>query len=279
MSSTLLRGLRLLETVDFYGPLTISALARQVGVDKATASRMVAACEVDGWLVRDSGGVRIGPRAAMLGQDTPAGHAFRSADPLVHAVCGVTGLQAQALGLVGRSAVVMASASPNGEVFRYGLTTRFPLWLTAAAKVLAAQLPPDRLDVMLPADPFPEPAEVLSTIAPQVLIDAFMRALGADPAEVPAGPYETSLVRDRAALDAQLAQINEEGRFVDRGEIVPQASCIAVPWLRQGIVAAMAVVGPTPMVDEGAVLIERVLRAAVRPGASRESIVAAAAEK
>ncbi len=277
MSSTLLRGLRLLETVDFYGPLTISALARHVGVDKATASRMVAACEVDGWLVRDIDGVRIGPRAAMLGQDAPAGHAFRNAEPLVHAVCGVTGLMTQAYALVGRYAVVMSAANPGGERFPYGLTTRFPLWLTAGGKVIASQLPPDRLDALLPPDPFPKPLEILDTIAPQVVVEAFMRSLGVDAQALPEGPGDSSLVADRASLDRQLTQIHDDGRFVDRGEIVPQASCIAVPWLRQGIVAALAVIGPERVVRTEAALIERALTAAVRPGATRESIVAAAA--
>ena len=156
MAQTLLRGLRLLETVDYYGPLSISALARHLGVDKATASRMVASCEPDGWLVRDGDGVRIGPRAALLGQGDPAVGTVRAAEALVHALSGVTGAHAQAVGLVGRHAVVLASAGPQGVLPNYGLSTIFPLWLSAAGKVVASQLSAARLDALLP-DPFPRP--------------------------------------------------------------------------------------------------------------------------
>jgi DNA-binding IclR family transcriptional regulator len=277
VSSTLLRGLRLLETVDFYGPLSISALARQLGVDKATASRMVAACEPDGWLVRDADGVRIGPRAAMLGQDAAAVQAVRVAEPLVHAVSGVTGLLTQAVGLVGRSGVVLASAGPTDTHFPYGLTTRLPLWLTAAGKVIASQLPAGRLGAILPDDPFPPLSEVIQSIAPVSVLETFLSGFGLADGGGAVSGEESTLVGDRAALQRQLDAIERDGVFVDRGEVVPGASCIAVPWPRTGVVASLSSVGPVGTVGEKAVLVTRTLRAAARPGATRESIVAAAA--
>jgi DNA-binding IclR family transcriptional regulator len=278
VSSTLLRGLRLLETVDFYGPLSISALARHLGVDKATASRMVAACEPEGWLARDADGVRIGPRAAMLGQDAVAGQSLRLAEPLVHAVCGVTGLLTQALGLVGRSAVVLASAAQGGARFPYGLTTRFPLWISASGKVVASQLSPAQLDAMLPADPLPGPAELVDQIAPAAIIESFLAAFGFESTELGSAAGST-LVTTRADLDAQLAGIVRDGVFLDRAELLPQTSCIAVPWPQPGLPATLVTITTPAVVAEHRPLIERTLRAAASPGATRESIVAAAAER
>jgi DNA-binding IclR family transcriptional regulator len=279
VSSTLLRGLRLLETVDFYGPLSISALARRLGVDKATTSRMVAACEPDGWLVREADGVRIGPRAAMLGQDAAAGQALRLAEPLVHAVCGVTGLLTQAVALVGQSGVVLASASPGGGRFPYGLTTRFPIWLSAAGKVIASQLTPAKRDSLLPPDPFPELAEVIESIAPAPVLETFLSAFERSGAEEPTPRPDSTLVGDRAALTQQLEGIQRDGVFQDRGEVLPGASCIAVPWPASGVTAALSTIGSSAAVEGSAGLIERTLRAAARSGATRESIVAAAAER
>ena len=62
MSSTFIRGLALLETIDLYGPITVTELAQRTGVDKSTVSRTLAACEPDGWVVRTEGRVALGPR-------------------------------------------------------------------------------------------------------------------------------------------------------------------------------------------------------------------------
>jgi DNA-binding IclR family transcriptional regulator len=284
VSQTLLRGLKLLETVDFHGPLSISALARELGVDKATASRMVTACESDGWLVRDEEGVRIGPRSALLGQGAVAGESLRAAEPLVHAICGVTGLFTQAVGLIGSHVVALATASPTGAAFAYGLRTRFPLWLTAAGKTVAAQLETAELTRLLPPEPW-DYELALAQIAPASLIEPFTAMLGiagAPPAASSAASSEahpvTSRVSTRVQLDEQLTRIRRDGVFLDESELLPQTGCLAVPWPRPGLPAAMVCIATREVTVQRRLLIERVLRAASRPGASRETIVAAAAE-
>ena len=275
MAQTLLRGLRLLETVDYYGPLSISALARHLGVDKATASRMVASCEPDGWLVRDGDGVRIGPRAALLGQGDPAVETVRAAEALVHALSGVTGAHAQAVGLVGGHAVVLASAGPQGVLPNYGLSTIFPLWLSAAGKVVASQLSAARLDALLP-DPFPSPDDARATVASPAVLEAFVLSAGLTMA--PAAPGEpTTLAADRAALDRQLDRIRTDGMFLDLGELLPETACVAVPWPHPGMPGALTVVSTRSAITADRPLLERALLAAAVPGASRASIVAAAA--
>jgi DNA-binding IclR family transcriptional regulator len=280
VSQALLRALKLLETVDFYGPLTITELARHLEVDKATASRMVASCEPDGWLVRDSQGVRIGARAAMLGQDAVAGQAVRTAQPLVHAVCGVTGVLTQAVGLVGAFGVVLASAWTSGAQVRLGLTTRFPLWLSASGKVIASQLDGTQLDKLVP-DPFTSREEVLERVAPASFMAAFVASLGLSEAvlagELAGEPAGATAARDRRELDAQLEVIRRDGVFLDHGELLQQTACIGVPWPRPGMPAALVCIATESTVAADGALIERALRAAAMPGATRESIVAAAA--
>src|ERR1700761_1603715 len=105
-----LRGLKLLETIDVYGPLPVTEIAQVTGVDKSWVSRIVTACEPDGWVVRENGRIALGPRAALLAQSTPADELIRRAQPLVEAIAGVTGLLAQAYGLVGSHATVLAAA-------------------------------------------------------------------------------------------------------------------------------------------------------------------------
>ncbi|MDQ2837561.1 MAG: MarR family transcriptional regulator [Actinomycetota bacterium] len=273
MSQSFIRGLRLLETVDFHGPLSVSQLARRLQIDKATVSRMVAACEQDGWLARDAAGIRIGPRSAMLGQGAPAGESVRAAEPLVHAICGVTGQLTQAVGLVGAHCVALALAGPLGYQLPYGLTTRFPLWLSAGSKVVAAQLTETDLDRLLPADPFPAVAEVLAQLAPPAVLADFSDALGGSAEPVGA----STLAADRAELADQLEQIRRDGVFVDRAELLPATSCVAVPWSRPGLAAGLVCIGPAGPITEHRQLIERTLRAAALPHADRESIVTAAA--
>ncbi|UFS61008.1 IclR family transcriptional regulator [Subtercola endophyticus] len=280
MSQTLLRGLRLLEIVDFSGPLTVSQLARELGVDKATASRMVSACEADGWLVRDDGGhVLIGPRSTLLGQGAAAGVSLRLAEPIIHAVSGVTGMLTQAVGLVGGVGVVLASADPVGAKIPYGLTTSFPLWVSAAGKTIASQLAADDRQRYLPNDPLPVPTDAVSGVAPSAVVQQFRVSLGLGP--TPGGYVVQSTTRatSRAQLDAQLDTIVRDGVFIDRAELMPEVSCVAVPWPQPGMPAALVCISTTPQIDRDAALVERALRAAAVSGATRDSIVAAAAAR
>jgi DNA-binding IclR family transcriptional regulator len=277
MSRTLLRGLKMLELLDFYGPSTVTELAERLQVDKATASRLASACIPEGWVVRENGRVLVGPRAALLGQSNPIATTLRGAEPLVHGVCGVTGLLTQVVVVLGGHGVILANSSPGRIQFPAGLTSRMPLWATAAGKVLAAQLTRPQLDRLLPAEPFPAPSELTEPVAdPSVLVEVLAELGGG----MPSGWSSSAdtLVRTRAELDRDLNLIRAAGRFRDVSEMGPGISCLAVPWPQPGLAAAMVCIGTIVALDRDEPMVERALRAAVAPGATRGDIVAAAAK-
>jgi len=266
-----MRGLLLLEVVDRFGPLTLAEVTRRLGWDKASVSRTVASCVDEGWLVREDSLVRLGPRAALLGRGDAANRAAREAEVLMHAVSGVTGLPAQAYLLIGDQVVAVADAFPPSFPATVLASVRLPLWISAASKAVAAQLTPADLDTRLPED-ISGDLDLTQAVSERDL-DEFSRAVG------PAGrsaDAATTRVRDRKALDAQLAGIRKDGYFLEHGEIGAGGACLAVPWQVAGVVGAMACLATVEAIDEGRVLIERTLRAAAEVGATRESVVRAA---
>jgi DNA-binding IclR family transcriptional regulator len=271
MPSSFMRGLELLETIDVHGSVTVTELARLTGHDKSTVSRMLTACEPDGWIVRDHGRVTLGPRAALLAYSSPAGELIRRAQPLIEAIAGVTGLTAQAYALVGTRATVLAAAGGGTPPVSVGVGMSTSLVATAAGQVIATQIDPLALERLLPAEPFPDPlADLLSN--PGYVAFATGRfgrgsAVAESPLEVP---------RNRAELSERLALVHEQGYAIDRGDLHPEISCIAVPWWGTDGAALTCMGRPSEIAaSEGLAL--RVLNAAVLPGATREDVVAAAA--
>jgi DNA-binding IclR family transcriptional regulator len=272
VSKTLMRGLTLLETIDAHGPITIMELARLSGSDKSIVSRTVGALEREGWVVRMSGKIELGPRAALLGHSSPAGDAVRRAEPLVHAVAGVTGLLTQAYALVGTRAVVMAAANGRGPSTPVGLGSGIPLFATAAGKVIAAQLESAELDRRLPAEPYPDPAPEIARLA------GFPPVAGA----LRVAPEETlassgSVASTRAELEAQLEQVRRQGLATDHGEFHPQLGCIAMPWSQPGVPAALACMGSPGELATIRGVVQGALGAATVTGAKPEDVVAGAA--
>lgn len=267
-----LRGLQLLETLDLHGPMTITEIARATGQDKSWASRIVAACEQDGWIVRENGRISLGPRSALLAYGSASGELIRRAQPLVEALAGVTGLTAQAYGLVGRHATVFAAAGGGNPLSSVGVGMSTSLVATAAGRVIAAQLDPKRLERLLPPDPFPDPlAELLENpgyLAFATGRFATLRAVDSKPPSVP---------RNREELTAALAAVREQGFALDHGDLHPQIGCLAVPWPGSGTAAALTCMGSPAEVGAAARLARSALLAAAGPAATREDVVAAAA--
>jgi DNA-binding IclR family transcriptional regulator len=268
VSKTFMRGLALLELIDIYGPLTITELARRSGLDKSVVSRMMGSCEPDGWVTRKDGKLEMGPRAALLGQSSAAGNAIRQAEPLVHAVAGVTGMLTQVYALVGSRAVVIASASGRGPRVPAGLGIGVPLYATAAAMTIAAQLDESELDRMLPPEPFPDAGAELASIAGP----AAMFANHDGPLSASSGA-----ARDRRQLNTQLEIIRREGVAIDDGHLHPELGCTAIPWPRPGLPAALACMGSPVDLAAADELVRSALRAAAAPGARPDDVIAAAA--
>lgn len=264
-----LRGLELLETIDLYGPLTVTEIARFTGHDKSWVSRIVGACETDGWIVRENGRIAMGPRAALLAHSSAAAAVIRSAQPLVEAVAGVTGLTAQAYALVGTRATVVAAAGTGSQSPSVGVGMSTSLVTTAAGQVIAAQLDAEKLERLLPAEPYPNALTELLTNPGYAAFAAGRFASVAD--------FEPSVPSDRAQLTLRLAEVREQGVAIDNGHLHPQIGCIAVPWLGVNVTAALTCMGTPAEITASAERTRTVLQAAGAPAATREDVVAAAA--
>lgn len=267
-----LRGLQLLELLDVHGPMTVTEIARLTGQDKSWVSRIAAACEHDGWTVREHGRVALGTRAALLAHGSAGGELIRRAQPLVEALAGVTGLTAHAYGLVGTHATVLAAAGPGPPLSSVGVGMSTSLVATAAGQVIAAQLDPERLERLLPPDPFPEPLAELAASPGYV---AF--ASGRFTALAPSEGAQCTAPRNRVELEATLAEVREQGFALDEGALHPQIGCLAVPWPGVGDFAALTCMGTPAAVSASIALARPALEAAASPGATREDVVAAAA--
>ncbi len=269
-----MRGLVLLETIDLYGPITVTELARRTGIDKSIVSRTLAACERDGWVVRHAGQVTLGPRAALLAHLSPTAALIREAEPLIDAISGVTGCLAQACTLAGGSALVIAAAGPSSPAFRSGLSAEFPLYATAAGQVIAAQLDPAELDRLLPPDPFPDAIDAM------LRMPAFKAlASGRHPRNELPVPGTGVVPRTRRELDEQLDRVRAEGVCWDRGAIDPAMSCLAIIWPHATAPAALACLTSPADLAAREHTIRTVLAAAAVPAASRMDVAAAAAAR
>ncbi len=268
-----IRGLELLETLDLHGALTVSEIARITSHDKSWVSRIVSACEPDGWVVREHGRIALGPRAALLAYGSAAGELIRRAQPLVEALAGVTGLTTQAYSLVGRHATVLAAAGSGSQLSSVGVGMSASLVATAAGQVILTQLDPDAVEVLLPEEPFPNALIELLANPGYVAFAggrfASMRVAADAPLAVPG---------NRAELLARLELVREQGYAIDGGDLHPQIGCLAVPWPGAGGVAAtLTCMGSPAEVAAFKGLALAALEAAGAPAATREDVVAAAA--
>ena len=267
-----IQGLKLLETIDVYGPLTVTEIARITGQDKSWVSRIVAACEPDGWVVREHGRITLGPRAALLAYGSAAGELIHRAQPLVEALAGVMGLTAQAYSLIGRRATVIAAAGGSTPLSSLGIGMSTSLVATAAGQVIAAQLDAEQLERLLPPDPFPDPlAELLANPGYRAFASGRFAPAGA------VAGARASIPRDRSELAEALAEVRARGVAIDQGDLHPQIGCIAVPWPSAGAAAALTCMGSPAEIAAAAEPARAVLQAAAAPAATREDIVAAAA--
>lgn len=269
MSKTLLSRLQMFETLDAYGPMTITELARQSGLDVTVVSRTVSACEPDGWLVRVDGKVILGPRCALLAHDSPSAVLITTAEPLIHAVAGVTGLFAHVTALVGTRAVLMASATGRVSGAPAGLASPVPIYATAGGRAIAAELEPDELRWLLPQEPFPDAVAIIGAL--DNMASAALFAQSTNPGHRPPLP------RTRAELDKKLDRIRADGYAVDRGALHPALHCTAIPWPHQALPVSISCAGPAQEMHDNDELIRRVLLAASQPGATSQEVIAAAA--
>jgi DNA-binding IclR family transcriptional regulator len=271
MAKTLVRGLELIEEVGVYGPMTLTELSRRSGVHVSIVSRTVTALEPEGWLIRVDGKIAAGPRCALLGLISPAGQTVRRAEALVRAVAAVTGVATAASGLIGRDVMILTASSAAGSELPEGFSSRLPVYVMAAGRAIAAQLPAETLDAIVPAGTFQDAEGVLESLVGSAPVPDFLASAG------PGGAEGGSLPPTRKALDAEIETIRETGFARDHGELHPAIHCIAAPWPTPELPAALACVGSREEIETNEDTIEACLRAATRPGAGAQDIFDVAA--
>jgi DNA-binding IclR family transcriptional regulator len=271
MSKTLLRGLDLIEEVGRHGPLTVTELSRRTGIHITIVSRTIKACEPEGWLVRIDGKVLPGPRCALLGLASPVTRTIAQADPLVRAIAAVTGLAASADGLVGSDVMMLASFGAAGATDLAGALPRVPAHFQATGRAIAAQLSPEQLDAVLPAEPYPGADQLIVGLREMAPLSNYLASFHADRDPTAALP------RTRAELEAAIEPIRGGELSRDHGAIHPNIHCIAAPWPTDTVPAALACFGSREKIEAETDLIESALRAATKPGASAQDVLDAAA--
>jgi DNA-binding IclR family transcriptional regulator len=145
--------LDVLDTLDRYGPATLSALARQTGVAKSTLHRVCMTMAARGWVARDpgSGQLRLGPRVALLTRSAPA--PASALTPVFHAVAAwlvarhneTTCLTV----LDGRDSVFVAKLETSHPVrLVTAVGSRLPAFASASGRAMLADLPAAEIDAL-----------------------------------------------------------------------------------------------------------------------------------
>lgn len=237
MPSPLINGLRLLELLA-PGPSTLAQAAATLGVNRSTVLRAARILESDGWLVHLDGRWELGPRALVLGADSPERARATRAAAVAHAVAGATGLTTVVAQLAGRGFYFLARVDGTVPLPITSAVFNPPLGAYAGAQCLLIDTPADQLGNYLGTEPYAAPGPHTITSAP--------------------------VMRER------LAAIRDGAAAVELEESGPGMGCVAVPWRYAADAPLMSIstLGPVDIVAEGREQIEKVLRAAIVPGAA-----------
>jgi DNA-binding IclR family transcriptional regulator len=141
-SQTLDRGLRLVRLLGEHGSrgLSVSELARELGVGRPVIYRMLATLDEHGWVRRlDDGRVRLGP--AVLELAAAAEPVIRElATPLLRPLADDVGATAHLTVAEGEEGIAVAVVEPRWTTLHvaYRVGTRHPLATGAAGKAILA---------------------------------------------------------------------------------------------------------------------------------------------
>ncbi|MGO9699150.1 MAG: IclR family transcriptional regulator, partial [Xanthobacteraceae bacterium] len=194
------RALDLLEIMQRAAPagIRVADAAAQLGVDPATASRMLATLISRGYASRTpSRRYTLGARSLRLATGWVDRLMLLAATPMARIAnsCGET---VYLLQLVGTEAVTVAQLAGNRRAMIAGeVGPSYPLWATAAGRALLGSLPRTQAPTLLPPEPFP----------------AFTPRTKTTWAEV----------------SAAIAEGRRNGMYAEEGEIDPFLNCCAAP--------------------------------------------------
>ncbi len=229
------RAVALLKTFDEAHPeLGLTALARAVGLNKATTYRLLTALESEGLIVKSAAGenlrhaqgglYRLGPEAIALGM-----RALRSSDlravarPALEKLANETG-ETATLEVLAESDVLILDEVFGAHLVgaTHWIGTRWHAYATSTGKAMLAFLPPSERGRLVPAR--------LTALTKQTLTT-------------------------RAALEAELARIREQGYAIANRELEADYIAIGAPiFNHEGrVVAAISVGGPHTRLTRGGV--------------------------
>jgi DNA-binding IclR family transcriptional regulator len=231
--SVLARAVRIFELFSVSRrALTITEIARDSGLPKATASRLVAELTKHGLLARTGDGrVTIGLRMWELAQRaSPALPLREAAMPYLEDLHAVVGHHVQLGVLDGRDVLFLERLSTPGAVINFTrIAGRLPLHASSSGLVLLAFALPQLQD------------EVLTS---------------------PLRRFTPDTVTDPGRLRTVLAGIRRDGYVVTNGHIDPRATGTAVPvFTGSTVIAAVSAIVPN---DGQAFTVIPVLKAAAR---------------
>lgn len=196
----------------------LADLSRRIGLNKATAHRILAALESEQFLVRNgrTGAYRLGPELIALGGCAMRSNDLRSvARPILEALADQTGESTTLEVLVDRDVLILDEVSSRHLVgMSQDVGARLPAHATSTGKLLWAY----------------QPAVVIARLL-----------------KSPLPAITTATVTNAALMRQQLEQIREQGTAQADGELEIGFAAVAAPIFDHtaGVVAAISVGGPS----------------------------------
>lgn len=219
--SAVVSALKVLDSIGEHPGITLSALARQCGLNKSHTYRILKTLEAQGYIIQDADKFFLHQRAFLLGQQAKRQWGLaRVAKPYLDELAAITKENVHLVVREGlRSVVVDLRESPHPIRMYASLGRRGPLHAGGTPKVLLAHAP----------------AEVLEELLTQ-----------------PLQAYTTATITNPKQLTRLLAQIRREGYHVGVGDLDEGAFSIAAPifGIKGEVIAAVSVAGPTMRFDE-----------------------------
>lgn len=197
-------------------PMTLAAVARQVGMHPTTTLRMLESLRTRDMVRSGDHGYEVGPATLELGKSylgriSISRFAYEAVEALAAAVD-----ETASVGVLDEGQVLYIAIAHGQREFgiQSAPYARHPVYCTALGKALLVDLPPPRVEALLAAEP-------LEPLTPNTITDA--------------GRWQ-----------AELAEVAAQGYALDNEERVAGVLCIAAPVRdHQGkVVAAISVSGP-----------------------------------
>lgn len=238
----LTKALKILETLrDAPAGLGLKDIAKQTGINKSTAYRFLSHLEREGYLARDeSGTYTIGLKLSQMQGSRPEANIRETARPVLRELLAATG-ESVNLAVLDNSEVLYLDVLESPHAFRLVSTVgrHRPLYSTALGKSLAAFLPPEQSQRILPGIQFQ--------------------------------PQTPHTITNLAELTTELEVVRRQAYSVDHEESLLGARCVAAPVLNQHgeSIAAVSVAGPISRISEDKVGI---FAAAVKDAAEKIAV-------